>query len=95
MFLSPRLQKVADLGRIAIHWLILAPTTDIFLYLIRQSRVKHAIAADINAGPLDKAGRLIEHNKLSHCIETRLGNSLSVLLPGEADVIVIAGMGGV
>lgn len=96
MFLSPRLQKVADLVP-DCHTLADIGTDHgyIPLYLIRQSRVKHAIAADINAGPLDKARRLIEHNKLSHCIETRLGNGLSVLLPCEADVIVIAGMGGV
>ena len=65
------------------------------LYLLQWGRVPNAIAADVSAGSLKKASALIEQNNMSHVIETRLGNGLSVLSAGEVDTIVIADMGGV
>ncbi len=96
MILSPRLNAIAQLVPTA-HTLADIGTDHGFipLYLIQQNRIKRAIAADISAGSLDKARRLIRQHQLEHCIETRLGNGLSVLMPGEADIILIAGMGGI
>lgn len=62
--------------------------------LIKRNKAKKVIAADIRKGPLDIARANIEKNNLSNKIETRLGSGLSVLKPGEADLIIIAGMGG-
>ena len=62
--------------------------------LIQDNRAEHVIAADLNEGPLNIAGQNIEKYGLSEKIETRLGNGLSVLSRDEADVIIIAGMGG-
>lgn len=96
MILSPRLKAIAQLVPTA-HTLADIGTDHgyIPLYLIEQKRIKHAIAADISAGSLDKARQLARQHQLEHCIETRLGNGLSVLTPGETDIIVIAGMGGI
>lgn len=62
--------------------------------LIKSGRAKHVIASDVRIGPLDIAKGHIEKNGLCDKIETRLGGGLSVLKPGEADNIIIAGMGG-
>lgn len=62
--------------------------------LIRSGRAKRVIASDVREGPLSSAASNIEKYGLSDKIETRLGSGLSVLSPGEADTIIIAGMGG-
>lgn len=55
---------------------------------------KSAIACDINEGPIRVANTNIRKHGLADVIETRIGPGLSVLKEGEADVILIAGMGG-
>ena len=62
--------------------------------LIKSGRADRVIASDVRRGPLDIAARHIAMHGLSDRIETRLGSGLSVLAPGEADTIIIAGMGG-
>ena len=96
MQLSPRLKAIADM--VPPSRTIADIGTDhgyIPLYLIRQHRAEFAIAADISPGSLDKAVSLIRQHNLGHCMDTRLGSGLSVLTPGEADTIIIAGMGGI
>lgn len=62
--------------------------------LINEKRAAKVIASDINCGPLEAAKHNIDEHRLSSKIETRLGPGLSILNPGEADQIIIAGMGG-
>ncbi|HHY83047.1 MAG TPA: SAM-dependent methyltransferase [Clostridiales bacterium] len=96
MLLSPRLKAIADL--VPPSRTIADIGTDhghIPLYLIRQGRAEYAIAADISPGSLDKAVQLIQQYNMGHCMEARLGSGLSVIAPGEADTIIIAGMGGI
>ena len=62
--------------------------------LLLEGRVKRAVAADIGAMPLDHARRTATSWGVEENMDFRLGDGLSVLEPGEADVIVIAGMGG-
>lgn len=64
------------------------------VWLVQQQVAAHAIAMDIGAGPLRRAQEHIESYGLSGRIETRLSDGLAGLNPGEADTIVIAGMGG-
>ncbi|HIU10836.1 MAG TPA: SAM-dependent methyltransferase [Candidatus Avidehalobacter gallistercoris] len=52
------------------------------------------IASDLGKGPLAQAEQLVGLLSLENQISCRLGDGLSVLVPGEADVICIAGMGG-
>ncbi len=64
------------------------------IYLIKTGIISHAIASDIGEGPLEKARENISFFGLSDVIELRLGNGMTTLEEGDADCIVIAGMGG-
>lgn len=65
------------------------------VYLVQKGICEKALAMDINAGPIEAANENIRHYGLSDKIETRLGSGLEPLNSGEADVVVIAGMGGI
>lgn len=62
--------------------------------LCQEDRIPSAIAMDVNEGPLKRAMENIEEAGLSDRIEIRLSNGLERLQAGEADCVVIAGMGG-
>ncbi len=64
------------------------------LTLVREGAFLRAIAMDVRPGPLARASANIREAGLEDRIETRLSDGLEALAPGEADVIVIAGMGG-
>ena len=65
------------------------------IYLIQSECIGHAIAMDVNRGPLLRAEEHIREVHLEDYIETRLSDGLTALAPSEADGVVIAGMGGV
>ena len=62
--------------------------------LVRRTIVKKAVAMDVRKGPLSRATENIALAGLADKIETRLSDGVAKLLPGEADSVVIAGMGG-
>lgn len=64
------------------------------IYLIQQRRIPRAIAMDVRPGPLSRAGGNIAAHGLLDYIETRISDGLEALQPGEAQTVVIAGMGG-
>lgn len=64
------------------------------IYSVLNRISERAIASDINTGPLESARLNIKHYGLNDKIDTRIGPGLSTIAEGEADVIVIAGMGG-
>ncbi len=64
------------------------------VHLVLSKKAERAIAMDVNQGPLRRAKEHILQYGLEKQIETRLSDGCSELRPGEADVIVIAGMGG-
>lgn len=76
---------VADIGADHAHLLI---------HLVLQKRIEKGIAGELNKGPFENARSQVRRWGLSDRIEVRRGDGLSVLKEGEADVIVIAGMGG-
>ncbi len=83
--LVPKCNTLADVG------------TDhgyIPIYCTLNGVCNNAIAMDVNQGPLERAKAHIEKYNLSDKVLTRLSNGLEKLAEGEADVIVIAGMGG-
>jgi len=61
---------------------------------VKAGLCTRAVACDIRPGPLDVARANIAAAGLEHAIDARLGDGLAPLLPGEADTIVVAGMGG-
>ena len=95
MELGIRLSAVADL--------ILPATTFadvgcdhgyLSVYLIERQRCRKVIAMDVNEGPLLRAKEHIALRGLTPYIEVRLSDGMEKLLFGEADSILIAGMGG-
>jgi len=64
------------------------------IYLIRQGICKRAIATDVRPGPIEKANLNIRQYNMAEYIETRLGDGLQPIKEHEAEIIVIAGMGG-
>ncbi len=92
--LTPRLECIVGRVRAKAAADIGCDHAYVPIRLIEDGRAERVIAADMNAGPLGIARENIGRRGLTDRIETRLGEGLSVLSPGEADVIIIAGMGG-
>lgn len=93
--LSPRLKMVADLvyeGRTLAD----IGTDHAYLpsYLILNGKTPGAIAADLRPGPLRNAQATIEQYGLQDRIKTILSDGLDEIKNGEAQEIVMAGMGG-
>lgn len=93
--LSPRLAAVATLvpqgARVAD---VGTDHGQLAVYLLEQGSAASVVATDIRPGPLSAAKRNIEAAGLADRIELRLCDGLAGVRPEEADVIVIAGMGG-
>lgn len=64
------------------------------VYLVVNDIAPRVIAADRGKRPLDSAQQLVSLLSLESQIDIRLGDGLSVLKPAEAEVICLAGMGG-
>lgn len=64
------------------------------IWLCGKGIVPSAAALDVNPGPLSAAKKNIAEQGLGAYIETRLSDGLEAVKPGEADTVVIAGMGG-
>lgn len=64
------------------------------IYLVKCGIIPSAIAMDINKGPLERAKEHIEEYGLTDKVKTRLSDGLKKLGEGEADTVLIAGMGG-
>lgn len=64
------------------------------IWLVENEMAKCGIAMDINKGPLEKAKIHIKETGFEDKIETRLSNGLDKLETGEADTVLISGIGG-
>ncbi len=64
------------------------------LYLVKTKRCPRVIATEYNLGPYQIACFIVALFNEKKKIELRQGNGLLVLKPGEAEIVVIAGMGG-
>ena len=95
MQLSRRLRAAADL--VSTGSVLADIGTDhgyIPIALVEEKKIPGAIAMDINKGPLARADEHIRQHGLEHQIETRLSDGLHAMKQGEAQSILIAGMGG-
>ena len=63
-------------------------------WLVSSGRCPKAVASDVAQAPYERALQEVADCGLSEEISVRLGHGLSVLQPGEAATIVMAGMGG-
>lgn len=64
------------------------------IYLCQTGKIPSALAMDIGKGPLQQAQTHIAEHGLSEQIKIRLSDGMAALQSGEADTILIAGMGG-
>lgn len=64
------------------------------IYLAEKKHCR-VIATDVREGPLSTARKNIAAAGLAGQVECRLGDGLETLDPGEADTLLVAGMGGV
>lgn len=64
-------------------------------YALLNQRCRKAIACDVRPGPLERARRTVKKYDLEDHMELRLGSGLEPILRNEADVVVLAGMGGI
>ena len=64
------------------------------IYLCQAGIAPRVIAMDVNKGPLVGAKAHVEEAGLTEQITIRLSDGLQKLLPGEADTVLLCGMGG-
>ncbi len=64
------------------------------IWLLQNGAARRCIGMDVRKGPLKKAEENLELYECADKVELRLSFGLDELRPGEADAIVIAGMGG-
>lgn len=62
--------------------------------LVTRGIAEKAYAMDVRKGPLERAIAHVTERGLNDRIELRLSDGLKKLVPGEADTVIIAGMGG-
>ena len=98
--LTDRMQVIADL--VGDGEVVADIGTDhgyIPLWLLINGRCSDVILADVNQGPLDRAAAnaavyLGAEDSDTEKLDMRLGSGIEVLETGEADTVIIAGMGG-
>ena len=64
------------------------------IYLVASGISPHVIAMDVRKGPLSRADEHIQAYKMENYIETRLSDGLAAYRAGEAQTLIVAGMGG-
>ncbi|MGI6084545.1 MAG: tRNA (adenine(22)-N(1))-methyltransferase [Acetivibrionales bacterium] len=64
-------------------------------YALLNGRCNRALACDVKSGPLERAEKTRRKYELENRVELRLGSGLTPVAEEEADVIVMAGMGGI
>lgn len=93
--LCPRLQMAADFVRAGVSVADIG-TDHAYLpaYLVMTGKCRRATASDLRAQPLENAKQTIRRYHLEGRITTCLSDGLDAIDPGEAEDIVLAGMGG-
>lgn len=92
--LSKRMQAVANMVQESRVVDIGCDHAFVSIYLARTSNVKKVIAMDVRKGPVDIAKANVALYGLSEQVDVRMSDGFDRLSVGEADVAVIAGMGG-
>lgn len=82
---SPQSFAIADVG---------CDHAYVSIALMQRKMANKVIAMDVRKGPLSIAGNNVSQYGFDEGVELRLGDGLKPLRPGEADTIIIAGMGG-
>ncbi|MEZ4357298.1 MAG: class I SAM-dependent methyltransferase [Eubacteriales bacterium] len=83
--ISPQIETIADIG--CDHALLT-------IKFIKSAKAKKGIASDISEKSIKKAVFYLEQENFKNSVSLRVGDGLSVLKEGEADLIAICGLGG-
>lgn len=90
--------RLAAIAAFVPHGTVLADIGGDHAYLaatlVMDGIAPRAVVGDLSAGACAAAQRTVGAQRLTREIDVRQGDGLSVLTPGEAESIVIAGMGG-
>lgn len=95
LILSPRLKTIAD--SIRGYETVADIGSDhayLPIYLVKNKMVKSVVATDVNKGPVRIAKARVASHNAEDRIKVRQGDGLQPIRSGEAEVIVVAGMGG-
>ncbi len=93
--LSKRLQALADMVTVGNRVADVGCDHGfVSIYLVQKGISPYVYAMDVREGPLQRAKEHITSYQMSAYIETRLSDGVSALMPGEAESLVCAGMGG-
>ena len=65
------------------------------IFLVESGISPLAVAADVRPGPLSRATEHIKEHRLEEKIQTRLSDGLANIKPGEADSLIMSGIGGI
>ncbi len=93
--LSARMQAIADLvtpGNVVCD--VGCDHGFLSIYLVQNKISPRVIAMDVRSGPLSRCEEHVAQYGLEQYITMRLSDGLKCLLPGEAETMVCAGMGG-
>ncbi len=93
--LSPRLAAVA--AQVPLGARLADVGTDhayLPTWLLLKGRIRGAVATDVNPGPLQRGRETARAYGVEEHIDFRQCDGLAALAPGEADTVVLAGMGG-
>jgi len=94
-FLTGRLARLADMAARADVLADIGSDHGLLpIALLQSGKVQRAIAVELSEGPFAAVTQAISREQLEARCEARMGDGLYPLTAGEADVIVIAGMGG-
>lgn len=95
LILSPRLKIIADsLKGFDTVADIGSDHAYLPIYLAKNGQVGSVIATDVNKGPVRIAKARVESHGAGSAVKVRQGNGLEAIRKGEAEAVVIAGMGG-
>ncbi len=65
------------------------------IFLVESGISLSAVAADVRPGPLSRAKEHIKEHGLEEKIQTRLSDGLANITLGEADSLIMSGIGGI
>lgn len=95
MILSPRLRCIADMvSGVRVLADIGSDHAYLPIKLLEEARIERAIVTDVAMAPLEIARCNIKKSGYLHLCALRHGDGLHTIKVGEADCIVVAGMGG-
>lgn len=81
----PESETVADIG---------CDHGKVAVWLLKNKKAKYAVCGDISGRSLDKARKLVASKGFKDAVSLREGSGFDVLDLGEAQIAVVAGMGG-